>query len=249
MSAMTLGQIRTQVQGTLDIVSGDIPVSVLDTFIAQGFDAIVYSEKRWPFYEVSTTFSTVGGQSDYPLSGITVDASSAPGGSATQPMREIFSLRTDNQICGYIGRDLGDSRNPLDSVGSGSPRHWSYWGDSVRFYPTPSGVETIYVRGVREAVDFPSSLDGNATSDVEPDLPDPFQPLLASYAASKAYLQQEDPQMAAQYGGQFRGELDNIARRYADSPAPQPMLLNRRGRGSNQLVTPMRFQNANGVIF
>ena len=109
MSAMTLGQIRTQVQGMLDIAPGDIPVSVLDTFIAQGFDAIVYSEKRWPFYEVS---------------GITVDASSAPGGSATQPMREIFSLRTDNQICGYIGRDLGDSRNPLDSVGSGSPRHW-----------------------------------------------------------------------------------------------------------------------------
>lgn len=241
MSAMTLGNIRTQVQGMLDIASGDIPASVVDTFIAQGFDAIVYSEKRWPFFETSTTFSTVAGQSDYTLATI--------GTGITQGMREIFSLRTDDQICEYIGRDLGDFRNPLDGLGSGSPRHWSYWGDSVRFYPTPDSVETVYVRGIRNPTDFPSSMDGNAASGSTPNLPDPFHPLLAVYAASRAYLQQEDPTMAAQYDRQFQIELDNVARRYADSPAPQPMMLNHRARTFNNFRFPMRFQNSNGVIF
>jgi hypothetical protein len=103
---MTLAQIRSQVQGMLDIADGDIPNSVLDTFIAQGFDAIVYSEKRWPFFEVSTTFSTVADQSDYTLSAV--------GTGITQGMREIFSLRTDDRICEYIGRDLADHNYPLN---------------------------------------------------------------------------------------------------------------------------------------
>ena len=33
----------------------------------EGYDVIVYSEKRWPFFEVSTTFDTVADQKDYTL--------------------------------------------------------------------------------------------------------------------------------------------------------------------------------------
>ena len=241
MSEMTLAQIRTQVQGMLDIAENDIPNSVLDTFIAQGFDAIVYSEKRWPFFEVSTTFSTVADQSDYALADI--------GTTPSTGMREIFSLRTDTGICDYIGRDLGDHRNPLDSLGSGSPTQWTYWGDKIRFYPTPSSVETIYVRGVRNATDFPSTMDGAPNTAAVPDLPAPFHPLLATYAASRAYLQQEDPTMGAQYDRQFQIELDNLARRFADTPAPQPMMLNSRRRDLVDMRYPKRYQNTGGVIF
>jgi len=242
MSAMTLAQIRSQVQGMLDIAEGDIPNSVLDTFIAQGFDAIVYSEKRWPHFEIATTFSTVVGQSDYTLSAV--------GAGITQGMREIFSLRTDDQICQYVGRDLADYNYPLNAPSSGSPTHWSWWDDTVRLYPTPNAVETIYVRGVRNPTDFPTTMDGSPSDlNVQPDLPAPFHPLLAIYAASRAYLQQEDPTMAAQYDRQFQVELDNLARRFADTPAPQPMMLNRRQRNVNDFVYPKRYENANGVIF
>jgi len=226
----------------LDIAEGDIPNSVLDTFIAQGFDAIVYSEKRWPHFEIATTFSTVVGQSDYTLSTV--------GAGITQGMREIFSLRTDDQICQYVGRDLADYNYPLNAPSSGSPTHWSWWDDTVRLYPTPNEVETIYVRGVRNPTDFPATMDGSPSDlNVQPDLPAPFHPLLAIYAASRAYLQQEDPTMAAQYDRQFQVELDNLARRFADTPAPQPMMLNRRQRNVNDFVYPKRYENANGVIF
>jgi len=226
----------------LDIAEGDIPNSVLDTFIAQGFDAIVYSEKRWPHFEIATTFSTVVGQSDYTLSTV--------GAGITQGMREIFSLRTDDQICQYVGRDLADYNYPLNAPSSGSPTHWSWWDDTVRLYPNPNAVETIYVRGVRNPTDFPATMDGSPSDlNVQPDLPAPFHPLLAIYAASRAYLQQEDPTMAAQYDRQFQVELDNLARRFADTPAPQPMMLNRRQRNVNDFVYPKRYENANGVIF
>ena len=56
--ALTLAQMRTQVRSVVDIDSTDIDDTTLDTMIGQGFDLIVYSEKRWPFYEVRTTFNT-----------------------------------------------------------------------------------------------------------------------------------------------------------------------------------------------
>jgi len=242
MSAMSLGQIRTQVQGMLDIADGDIPNSVLDTFIAQGYDAIVYSEKRWPFFELSATFSTVADKSDYTLAEIGYSL-------INQTVREVWSLRTDDHIIEYIGRDLGDFHNPLNSIGSGTPQYWSYWGDQVRFYPTPDSVETIYMRGSREATDFPNKMNGTANTALFPDLPDPFHPLLSIYAAARAYLQQEDPTMSVQYDRQFQIELDNLARRFADTPAPQPMLLNSRKRNLFDSRYPKRYQNTGGVIF
>ena len=55
--ALTLAQIRTQVRSVVDIDSTDIDDTTLDTMIGQGFDLIVYSEKRWPFFEVRTNLS------------------------------------------------------------------------------------------------------------------------------------------------------------------------------------------------
>ena len=63
-------------------------------------------------------------------------------------------------------------------------------------------------------------------------------------------MQQEDPVMAQQYQTQFAIELDNVARRYVDTPAPQPMVANSRkptrymaGFGA------LRYANTGGVIW
>ena len=93
MSEMT-AQIRTQVQGMLDIAENDIPNSVLDTFIAQGFDAIVYSEAL-AFLRSFDHVQTVAGQSDYALDSI--------GTTPSTGMREIFSLRTDMRSASTSG--------------------------------------------------------------------------------------------------------------------------------------------------
>ena len=242
MSAMTLAEMRAQVRAVVDIDASDIADTVLDTMFAQGYDTIVFSEKRWPFYEVNTTFTTTSGTDDYSLTTI----AAAPD-AVSQGIRGIISLKTDDHIIRFIGRDDGDWNYPINVSNSGEPWEWSYWGDKVRFYPTPdSNTETIYVRAMRNAAAFgPGSADG-----AEPDLPDPFHPILCTYGIFKAYLQQEDPTMANQYFMQFQAELDNVARRYADTPAPQPLLGN--SRTPTRYLAGMgrlRYANADGVIW
>ncbi len=240
---MTIKQIRDTVRDIIDIDSTDISDTVLNRIIGQGYDTIVYSEKRFPFYEIATTFSTVAGQSEYSLS--TIGASISIDSEAVG-IREINALKNDDHIFRFIGRDDADYNYPLNVSTSSDPWEWSLWNDTVRLYPTPDSVQTIYVRGFRNAKAF-----GDGVSDtVEPDLPDPFHPVLTTYVIAKAYLQQEDPTMSAQYMQNFRVELDNVARRYADMPAPQPILVNSR-KGTRYLAGfgALRYANSDGVIW
>tara|TARA_R100001463_G_scaffold47740_1_gene96822 strand:- start:1794 stop:2519 length:726 start_codon:yes stop_codon:yes gene_type:complete len=239
MPAMTLDDIRNQTRDVIDIDSSDISDTVLNRIIGQGYDTIAYSEKRWGFYETETTFQTVAGTSDYTIATV--------GANITQGIREVIAIRDDDHVMAYVGRDEGDRDNPLDVSTSGDPWEWSFWNDTVRFYPTPDTVKTIYVRCVRFPTDFPSNAASAAGSET-PDLPNPFHPVLTTYVIAKAYLQQEDPVMANQYMNQYAMELDNVARRYADTPAPQPMIANSRTSTRYMIGTgQLRYASTGGV--
>lgn len=216
-SALTLQQIRDQVRSVVDIDSSDISDQTLDIMVGQGFDTIVYSEKRWPFYDVTTTFNTIGGVQKYTLTEI----AAAPD-VVSQGIREITALKNDDHVMTFIGNDHADWNYPLNVIPSGQPWRWTFWEDTVTFYPNPSAVQTVYVRAIRN----PTAFGFGSSSGDSPDLPSPFHPILATYATARAYMQQEDPVMANQYQAQFQIELDNVARRYADVPAPQPMIAN-----------------------
>ena len=64
---MQIQEMRSYIRGLLDIDSTDISDDILNRFIGEGYDQVVYSEKRWPFYEVEQTFTTVDGTKDYDL--------------------------------------------------------------------------------------------------------------------------------------------------------------------------------------
>ena len=168
------------------------------------------------------------------------------GASVTNGIREIIAMRTDDHVLQFVGNDAADVDYPLDVLSSGEPWEWSIWNDVIRFYPIPDGAYTVHVRAVRNAAAF-----GEGVVDAtEPDLPDPFHAVLTTYGLSKAYLQQEDPLMASQYMQQFQIELDNVGRRYADMPAPQPIIAN--SRSSSRYLAglgPLRYANTGGVIW
>ena len=232
----------------MDIDTTDIANSTLITFIREGYDAVVYSEKRWPFYEVNTTFNTVNSQKDYTLTeagtNISVSLDSA---TLTPGFREIGHLMTDGHVLEYLGRDDGDLVYPLDSNSTGEPWYWSEWGDSIRLYPTPSSALTIYARGYRNAVEFGGNTAiyraAIANTDT-PDLPDPFDNVLSLYSIYRAYQQQEDSGMAQQYYVAFVGEFENLTARYKSAPAPQPVVLNSRraSRWRSQMILPNRLR-------
>jgi hypothetical protein len=233
---MQLSEMRDYARNVVDIDSNDVSDSTLNHFISEGYNLIIHSEKRWPFLESSTTFSTAADTKDYSLT--TVGASESSGNG----LREINSLKTNDHVLELIGSDDADIMYPLDTNTTGEPWYWSYWGDTVRLYPTPDAVYTIYVRGYNNAAPFGS---GSGTSDAaQPDLPDPFDPVLSLYVIYRCYQQQEDTGMAQQYYVAFLGELSNLAARYNDTPAPQPMILNSRAvsKWASQSYLPPRLR-------
>ena len=225
--------MRSYVRSVVDIDSSDISDDVMNRFLGEAYDVIVYSEKRWPFFEVATTFNTVASQKDY--------TTAAVGALVTNGLREIASLRTGNQVLEYIGRDDGDIIYPLDSNTSGDPWYWSFWADSIRLYPTPGSILTINVRGYKD----PAAFGAGVSDATEPsDLPTPFHMVLATYGIARAYEQQEDPTMSAQYFSIFNQELDNLRARYEDMPAAQPVRINSRSasRWMSQSYLPRRLR-------
>ena len=239
--ALTLAEMRAQVRSVVDIDSTDIEDTTIDTMIGQGCDLIVYSEKRWPFYEVRTPFDTAASTMDYTLATI-----AASPDAVTQGLRDMLAIRNDDHVLEYIGSDSADFDYPLNSLPSGTPWEWSFWNATVRLYPTPDGVATLHVRAIRN----PTAFGLGSSSGAEPDLPDPFHAVLATYAISAAYFQQEDTTMGNQYMALFQSQLDNLARRYADTPAPQPMIANsRRSTLWASGLGRLRYANSGGVIW
>jgi len=261
-----LSAMRDYVRNVVDITSNDISDATLNSFIREGYDIIVYSEKRWPFYEVALTFSTVASQKDYTIAevgtalsfthdGVTFEGVSAP---KNVGVREVAAMKTDNHVLEYIGYDVGDIIYPLESNSTGRPWYWSTWNagisasaavtnQTIRLYPTPSEVQTISIRGYRNPVDFggTTAVYRTAIADANtPDLPVPFDNVLSLYALYRSYQQQEDAAMGQQYYSQFIQELDNLRARFEDSPAPQPLILNsiRASRWMSQSYLPGRLR-------
>jgi hypothetical protein len=60
----------------LDLDETDVDVSLIDTWIAEGYRRIIQVIKRWPFFQTIETLNTVNGQRAYPLPGELVDVRS-----------------------------------------------------------------------------------------------------------------------------------------------------------------------------
>ena len=225
--------MRSYVRSVVDIDSSDISDDTMNRFLGEGYDVIVYSEKRWPFFEAEATFNTVASQKDYTLAVV--------GASVTNGLRDIASLRTSDHVITYVGRDTGDVVYPLDVSGTGAPWWWSYWAENVRLYPTPNAVHTVTLRGYAE----PTAVGAGGGDGVEPsDLPTPCHMIIATYGIARAYEQQEAPVMAAQYFAVFNQELDNLRARYEDTPSPQPIIVGSRraSRWLSQSYLPGRLR-------
>ena len=105
---MQLSVMRDYVRNVVDITTNDVSDATMNTFIREGYDIIVYSEKRWPFYEAATTFNTVADQKDYTLSeigtnlSITHDGVTFSGASAPKNvgLREVAAMGEQRQSTG-----------------------------------------------------------------------------------------------------------------------------------------------------
>lgn len=210
---MDLQGMRDFVRAALDLDSTDLTDALLDVYIRQGERAALLAEKQWPFYESEGTFATAIGQRDYALATVLPTAST------------IRDLRCPDWQLEAVDRtridDLTGSTAP-----SGTPVMYARWGTTLRLYPTPSAVQTITATFYRNYVEF-ATASGN-----QPDCPRDFDEVIASYALSRAAIQQGDPESAAAALDAFNVGMTELKAFYMQTDADGPLVLGgRRGSG------------------
>lgn len=187
-TTMTATQLRNTVRQIVDLDTDDLPDSLLDLYIRDGYYRILDVEKRWAWLETSFSFTTTPNMRSYLISGFTVD-----------PISQVVSI-VDNVGVGARLELIGYEEGEATYIGSydvaGDPLFYAVWNDRIHLYPKPQTARTMQCRGYREPRDW-IGLDD--TVDAHPSLHFP----LVYYAVSRIYQQLEDAQMSAIYKQSF----------------------------------------------
>lgn len=206
--------LRQTVRDITDLDADDLPDSLLDLFIRDGYYRILDIEKRWPFLETSFTFNTVIGQRAYTIANFTAD-----------PISQVVSI-VDNSDTGdrldMIGYDMGEATWNGTTDTNGDPIFYAVWQGQIHLFPKPDNVRTLTCRGYREPIDWQTS--GGAV-DAAPSLHFP----LVYYAVSRVYQRLEDAQMAAVYKQSF-DEGVSLARNNIMKPTSHGQLIMAHGQ-------------------
>ena len=231
MASMTAGAIRSFVRTHLDVDVDELPNELLDVFMRDAVIRIIsYFDESPVWLQSEYYFWTVEGQQAY-------DLDATAGMTLPTPLQAIDDVRgPDYSLTPRPHRQVRSEYR--DDAPTGRPQQYSVWGRSLYLWPAPSEVDYFWVTGIRQP-----DWDWLTSADQTPDLPEEFHPLIAQWALSRAYAQQDDPQMADFYRGEFSTELKNLAKRWRANLTAQPLVLN-----GGRITEPYRTQRTLGPL-
>jgi hypothetical protein len=233
----------------------DINQDLVLQFLKEGFQTIVDSEVRWPWFETSyiTQISNEIDQGSGVINGsqtvFTITGAFAPPPYVTlqtavsmQGIKElinVISIQGTEQYANlgveliYLGQHqaerwwLGSTNQP------GIPSYFSLWSNSLYVWPRPNQLYTLYLRGYRQPnLDWLNdSSNSQSLNYVDLDLE--LQACLISYTMSRIYQFQEDPEMSKVYRDQFVTNLKNYQDYLTAPSSNQPLIYS----GGLQLST------------
>ena len=185
---MTAAALRQTVRDVTDLDAEDLPDSLLNLYLRDGYYRILDLEKRWTFLEKTFTFNTVAEQRAYDISAFTAD-----------PIGQVVSI-VDNTNIGLrldmVGHDMAEQTYVGSYDTSGDPLFYSIWEGKVHLFPKPNNVRTLTVRAYREPIDWITS-EGNVDASAN------LHFALVYYACSRVYQRLEDTLMANEYKRAF----------------------------------------------
>lgn len=213
MGTMTLQGCRDYVRGILDLDVDDLPDSILDVYIREGYRKTSRFEQNWPFYWTSVTAVTVAGQAAYSLTGLGVERIQVVVGPHG-PLQAVDRFKVRNYFTG--------------TSTTGEPRFWSIDPQNVTFWPTPDSAYTFTIEGFRSPGTFPVA-SGSVL-----DLPADFDEVVCQWALSRAYFQQDDTELGALHATEWEKATTGLREVYQPLEETQPLVLNR-GMGLTSL--------------
>lgn len=202
---MNLGDLRLAVRTQLDLDESDLPNTLLDLYLQDGFDRIVALENRWPFYESTWAVASDNeGLVSIPVDAIEVDAVVGDAG----PLKPIDQRYADDFFV----------QSPVSGL---RPLFYTRSTTMLQLWPKPTTAQVLRLRGYRRSGDWVASgAAGVVDADRRLHYP------IVHYACSMAMAQQEDEVLEATYLNRFR-ESASIARESVMRPwSAEPRILN-----------------------
>lgn len=185
---MTAAALRQTVRDVTDLDNEDLPDSLLNLYLRDGYYRILDLEKRWTFLEKTFTFNTVAEQREYPIDAFTAD-----------PISQVVSI-VDNTNIGLrldmVGHDMAEQTYVGSYDTSGDPLFYSIWEGKVHLFPKPNNARTLTVRAYREPIDW-INAEGNVDASAN------LHFALVYYACSRVYQRLEDTLMSNEYKRSF----------------------------------------------
>lgn len=202
---MNLSELRDAVRTQLDLDEDDVANTTLDMYIREGYDRTIQLERRWPFFETTWDVTSTGAS-------IAVPATLAGVSSV---------IDVDNNVrLVQIGTELAEDKFYGNNA-QGTPKYFSWWGNTLTLYPSPSANTDYRIRGWRKPTDW---ISAGAASEVDAD--ERLHLPLFHYACSLAYAQLEDTELENTY---MRRWAATTQQAHDDIMRPQhhePLVLN-----------------------
>lgn len=215
MAEMTLQEIRDFVRASLDTDEEDLPDSLLDSFISDGWERAIGASRTWNFYAVEYTITTVASQQAYNVSGADADL------DVPSRLESITDVRGDTWQLIPLDHARARQMYRRTSPSSSRPTRWSEFGQEVFLWPIPDTAYEVQVTGYRLPTDWIGAGAGST-----PDAPAEFSNIVAYAALAQGWAQQSDPEMATFYSQSFQRDVARVKARYATPLSSGPFVLN-----------------------
>jgi hypothetical protein len=210
-----MAQVRQSKADILDAVrtiteleEDDIPDSLLELFLRDGYNRVVDLERRWPFLEVTFTLTCTAGQQAYTINDFTND-----------DIREVISLVKDNSLrLSYIDYDEAETQFLAVETPVGRPTFFSFWNGQIHLFPKPTENYELTVRAYRYPDDW-------VTAGTEPDGPAGFDLPMIYYVVARVYAWQEEVGMAQEYERTFADAISLVRRDLMRPESYSPVVL------------------------
>jgi len=237
-----LSQLQIGYDNDVDDINQDLVLQ----FLKEGFQTIVDSEVRWPWFETEYTAVATYGQAF--IDTFTLEHTYSPYITSPQVGINIDQIKEVVNVIAVQGTERYENYgNELIYIGQhqaerwwvgatnqpGIPGYFSMWSNRVYMWPRPNQLYTLYVRGYR-VPDLNWLLDSsNSESTQYVDLDLELQACLINYTMSRIYQFQEDPEMSRVYREQFVTNLKNYQDYLTAPSSNQPLVYS----GGLQLST------------
>jgi hypothetical protein len=214
--------IRAAARTITELEVSDVSDALIDSFARDGYERMIAMERRWPFFETSTTLSTVADQREYSVSTI--------GDGNWREVSSIFCMSPPRKLT-YTSPEDAEEAHLGVTERTGTPQWYSLWAGKVSIWPKPTEVYSLQLRGYRKPNDWHTTDAAEVDADLRLHRP------LINFVVAELFKMQEDPEMSAfhrqAYEEGVRLGLKDVMR--ASSETPLVLSGGRPWRGDNPM--------------